>query len=344
MCIIIQKEPEFKIPKDKFLNCVVNNPDGWGISASDGSGVLTTIRSVDGETEAEELYDLIHGEFDKDKVLIHLRYNTAGETCLRNAHPFPILEFDTDGVDLRMAHNGTIHKYKRGAKDQRSWESDTRNFVANYVRPLFKRMAAGVGPSELLKDSFIEKILEDQIPTASVLSFLDGYGNSLNVNAEGNGGEQEEGWYYSNVYSFNPKHRLPVATTVTGKTTTVGTRRTQTSNTGEGYTSQTQYWKNKAPKPSGSSSSKGNYYQKDASVVPFSTKFDVQDPFDLTLLTDEALDLMLEDSPEDLLSLVKETLCIIYKQGKKNMKLEKENLGLRQSLKGVKDKGNKNAA
>ena len=192
MCIIIQRDPGFVIPRDKFDNCVINNPDGWGLSVPDGKGMLSTIRSVDGETNGDEVYSLLHDEFKDDKVLLHLRYTTAGETNLRNAHPFPILEEEVDGVDLRMAHNGTIHKYKHAMTSDLSWESDTRNFVRTFVRPLFKRMVAGVGPNELLKDEFITKLLNDQLTAASVLSFIDGFGNTLNVNGEGNGGKQEE--------------------------------------------------------------------------------------------------------------------------------------------------------
>lgn len=350
MCIIIQRDPGFVIPRDKFDNCVLNNPDGWGLSVPDGKGMLSTIRSVDGETNGDEVYSLLHDEFKDDKVLLHLRYTTAGETNLRNAHPFPILEEAVDGVDLRMAHNGTIHKYKHPMTSDLSWESDTRNFVRTFVRPLFKRMVAGVGPSELLKDEFIIKLLDDQLTAASVLSFIDGFGNTLNVNGEGNGGKQEEGWYYSNVYSFNPKHRVPASqhTRSAGNYSTKGTDLTPYNGN---YGSQSQYWEKGryvGPKSQGagttSSGSPVTKQQEDTKVALFSTKFEVKDPFDLTLLSDETLLTLQEEAPADFMLLTKELLSIVYTQGQHNKKIEKENCGLLETIKKLKGESNERAA
>lgn len=218
MCLIIQREPNFEIPYDKFESAILNNPDGYGLSYPDKDGRLITIRNPD-EPDPMELYRTISEELLEQKLMVHLRFTTAGATNLRNAHPFPILERGKDGVDLRMAHNGTLHKYKKHSSD----ESDTRVFVREFVRPLFKRLVRGMEPEELLNDPFTKKILEDQLTTASVLTFLDGNGNTLICNETGNGGKKEEGWYYSNTYSFNPSHRVKPTTTATTTTKTTGT-------------------------------------------------------------------------------------------------------------------------
>lgn len=206
MCIIYEREPNFNIPYDKFEASVINNPDGYGLSYPDEDGKLITLRSAD-KPDPEKLYKLIDEELIDQKLMVHLRYTTVGGTNLRNAHPFPILERDVDGIDLRMSHNGTLGKYR--PKSNTSTESDTRVFVREFVRPLFKRLARGMSPEELLSDDFTKKLLEDQLTTASVLTFLDGNGNSLICNETGNGGKKEEGWFYSNTYSFDPKHREP---------------------------------------------------------------------------------------------------------------------------------------
>jgi len=205
MCIIIQREPNFEIPYDKFVTAVKNNPDGYGISYPDDDK-LNVFRTHE-TPDPDKLYRLVNEELIDKKLMVHLRYTTVGDTILRNAHPFPILERSVDGVDLRMAHNGTLSKYR--PKSNISTESDTRVFVRQYVRPLFKRLARGMDPTEILTDPFVKELLEDQLTTASVLTFLDSDGNSLICNPEGNGGKQEEGWYYSNTYSFNSKHREP---------------------------------------------------------------------------------------------------------------------------------------
>ena len=202
MCLIIQREPNFEIPFDKFKNGVLNNPDGYGLSYPEGKK-LEVLRSAK-TPDVEALYRLVNEELIDKKVMLHLRYTTAGETNLRNAHPFPILEKSKDGVDLRMAHNGTLGKFKNMAG---KGESDTRMFVRSYVRPLFKRLSKGMSVEELLTDDFTKAILEDQLTAASVLTFLDGEGNTLVCNPTGNGGKQEEGWYYSNTYSFQDSYR-----------------------------------------------------------------------------------------------------------------------------------------
>ena len=202
MCLIIQRNPGFVIPYHKFETAVMNNKDGYGLSFPDDKG-LGVLRSSD-TPDPEKLYRLINEELIDKHLMIHLRYTTAGKTNLRNTHPFPVLEKNKDGIDLRMAHNGTIFKYKTRAKED---ESDTRCFVREFVRPLFKRLIRGMDSTEILSDPFTKELLEEQLSNASVLTFLDDEGNSLICNETGNGGKQEDEWYYSNVYSFNETHR-----------------------------------------------------------------------------------------------------------------------------------------
>lgn len=206
MCIIYLKDNGVDIGYDRFVTSVNNNPDGFGLCFPDYNGKLITARSHI-KPDPDKLYKLIHEEYSDKDIMLHLRYTTVGKTTLRNAHPFPILEYKEDGVDVRMAHNGTLNsKYRPG---HNSDESDTRVFVRNYVRPLFKRLSRGMHSSDILKDQFVEEMLADQIPDRSVLCFIDGYGNSLIVNPKGNGGDFEEGLWYSNTYSFDSKHREP---------------------------------------------------------------------------------------------------------------------------------------
>ena len=225
MCLIVLRKPNFEIPYEKFEAALITNPDGFGLTYPGEKG-LEVFRSPE-EQDPEKLYRLVNEELINEKLMLHLRFTTAGATSLRNAHPFPVLEKNKDGIDLRMAHNGTLGKYKNIAA---KGESDTRAFVREYVRPLFKRLIKGMDPEELMNDPFTKKLLEDQLTPASVLTFLDSEGNSLICNEEGNGGKQEDEWYYSNTYSFNKKHRLPVSKSVvpfhggknTGTSTTSG--------------------------------------------------------------------------------------------------------------------------
>lgn len=315
MCIIIQRNPGFVIPKEKFLSAVKVNPHGYGIAAAEGDGVLTVVREVPEEVDAEALYDMIHGEFANDQLLIHLRYNTVGETTLRNAHPFPILEYETDGVDLRMAHNGTIGKFKPGVTASNKWESDTRVFVRTYVRPLFKRMAKALGPENVMKDSFVERLLDDQITSSSVLSFIDGFGNTLNVNALGNGGAYEDEWYYSNKYSFNKSHREP-------------TRNVYAP--GYSYHNDTDWWEtyNSEYKTTQKTSNVTQFDKKDHALDSktelFTDKYNVDDLEDLFGLGDDFLDALFDEEPDDAKLLCKEMLAAAQVYLNKSQSQEKQ--------------------
>jgi hypothetical protein len=181
VCLIIQRPAHAKLDFEKFKTAVENNPDGFGISAAEGFGELITIRDVS-KWKTDELFKLVDEEFIDVPLLVHLRYTTAGATNLRNAHPFPVLEYATDGVDLRMAHNGTLAAYKSNTD-----ESDTRRFVRTFVRPLFKRLIKGMDIEQILKDDFTKDLK--------------------------NGGfYDEQGVYFSNKYSFDDWHRKPAYT------------------------------------------------------------------------------------------------------------------------------------
>lgn len=206
MCIIIEREPNKTIDFEDFKSFIINNPDGWGLSVPEGDGKLLTLRSAE-TPDPDNLYKLVQEEFLTHKIMLHLRYTTAGATELRNAHPFPILEKSKDGIDLRMCHNGTLSAYS----PQKGNESDTRVFVRQFVRPLFKRLAKAYKDdlSQLLTDAWAKWLLDGELTQKSVLTFIDGNGGTMRVNPLGNGGKVQDGVYYSNVYSFDPEHRLP---------------------------------------------------------------------------------------------------------------------------------------
>lgn len=217
MCVIIELQAFTPIDKQNIETAILNNPDGYGIVAPNMDGTCEMIKGLD--CDADSIMTLLD-EFNQSPVMLHLRYNTAGATNRRNLHPFPILEFEKDGVDLWMAHNGTLtdweHPY-RSTDDYAAWESDTRNFVRNFVRPLFKRLIKGMDIEDILSDPWVYEVLERELTAKSVLSFMDGFGNSLQVNPLGNGGSYTGGVWVSNTYSFNPEHRKPYKPTTWDK-------------------------------------------------------------------------------------------------------------------------------
>lgn len=325
MCVIIVRDAGVTLDKVKWDSAVLNNPDGWGISVPDGHGQLLTIHSA--EAEGEELYELLHTEYKDDKVLVHLRYTTAGDTSVRNAHPFPILEAGPDGVDMRMCHNGTLPDWVPGKTSLNQWESDTRCFVRGFVRPLMKRFSKGMSSEDILTDPFIDTLLDDQCTYASVLTFMDGYGNVSIVNEKGNGGfYDEDGTYFSNSYSHDPEHRLPYNMKSGYKP--VGK---PTPNSG----------KNKGTQSSGMSGTVKNTTFTDCSVELFTDKHNIPEVGELHLLSDETLMVLVEDEPDDALLLIKELLAKHYQQTKEIKGLQKGILRKDKEIKGLKDSRSK---
>lgn len=315
MCLIITRDPNIELDKESFLTACKINPNGWGLSVPDYAGKLHTYKSV--ETDAEDLYEFLNTELINDHILLHLRYTTAGDTILRNAHPFPILEEKTDGVDVRMAHNGTLHKYKPSLNSNNRWESDTRVFARTYVRPLMKRLIRGVNSWDLFEDEFVQDLIDNELTGSSVLAFMDGFGNIMHVNALGNGGKFEEGYWVSNKYSFDPKHREPQR--VYG-------------GAGNGWKSgriwnyQTQSWED--PKPTNNNITRlGQKYMEDTMTKKFTEKWDIKES-DLLELDDEFIDELIAESDDDTGLLLKELLYLYYHA-------RKENAGLQGSLKKV---------
>lgn len=351
MCLIITRDAGVTFPLDKFIEAYKNNPHGWGYAVPDKGRLLVQKHipsdGEDVEEQARTLHDVLHTEFKNDQVMLHMRWTTAGETILRNAHPFPVLEFEEDGVDLRMAHNGTIHKYKPGYNAKNKWESDSRVFVREFVRPLFKRMVDYYDGfyDEMLDDKFIYNILSDQIPNSSVLSFIDGYGNTLEVNALGNTGEYDsDGWWVSNTYSFKEDYRKPKNNTATNTANRNGYRTGRVFKNGRWVDPDDEYdyeawWMDRFA--GADTYEKGKTYQvgyttppKDDNIVPmddknhatdtkterFSEKYDCT-PEELYALTDDWIDLIAAEAPEDLILLIKELLndCYVLNITKQNL-------------------------
>jgi len=304
MCLIINRPANTVLDFEKFKTAIINNPDGWGLSASVGDGRLQTYRSPK-EADPDKLFKFITEEFKEVPVLLHLRYTTAGETSLRNAHPFPILEKATDGVDLRMAHNGTLHPYKTKGD-----ESDTRNFTKTFVRPLFKRLIRGWSIEEILKDDWVKWVLDGELSAQSVLSFIDGAGHTFEVNALGNGGFYDDnGVYYSNKYSFDPEHRLPNYV------------KHQYGYGGNYYGGNYGHQNNVPvpPKPQGQEASppatqqsSNRPHAKDTQTMKFTQKYELSDAADLLDMDDDFIDLTVDSHPEDAKLLIKELLAELY--------------------------------
>lgn len=299
MCIIFQRDAEVAIDKEAFLTAFDNNPDGYGIAYANGDGTCTMLKGLD--MDGEDLFKLIDEDLYEHKMMIHLRYTTAGATSRRNLHPFPILEAEADGVDVWMCHNGTLSDYKHAWNHPREWESDTRNFVRTYVRPLFKRLIKGMTSEEIFSDKWVYELLDEKLSAMSVITFIDGYGNTLEVNALGNGGKYEEGLYYSNEYSFDPLHRNPRSATGTSVTRHSGGQ----SYGYHDFDNYNDWWDDELKNKENKEEKKG--HAMDTQVTTFTDQWGI-DPDDIYQMNDDTIEYLKDEEPAMMVSLLKELL------------------------------------
>lgn len=115
MCILIYKPKNVELPSEEYLiESWKNNPDGAGISWSDG--IHTYLKK--GFMSMNHLLLFVETkqqEFKSMDVLIHFRYATHGSVISHNCHPFVVSDRIKDlrrlkykGSDLILAHNGII--------------------------------------------------------------------------------------------------------------------------------------------------------------------------------------------------------------------------------------------
>jgi hypothetical protein len=172
-----------------------------------------------------------------------------------------------------------------------------------------KRLIRGTTSEDLLSDPFVDSMLEGQLTAMSVLTLLDGYGNFSAVNGEGNGGfTDDDGTYFSNKYSHDPLHRVPTTYQQRGYQGTVG----KTIGTTKGTTTQAR------PTPGATHSTTTTGGTNTAVVTNVSTpsfmaKYELTDVADLHLMTDDSIQILCEDVPEDAELLIKELLRLHYK-------------------------------
>jgi predicted glutamine amidotransferase len=200
MCVILDLLPGAEIPFDKLsLACDINK-DGYGLAYAH-NGKLTVDHVVKFPNEPK----VIGARLDKLKShrrFLHLRHATVGAVNRQNAHPFPLLRRETDGADLWLMHNGTLHKWVPPLKD--TTISDTLMFANGYARPLALRTAKFVSPEKVLGDSFFKFMMDREAAPYSTLLLFDNHGGVVHVNESQ--WKKFDGWCASNDYSFDPQH------------------------------------------------------------------------------------------------------------------------------------------
>ncbi|SHH47644.1 class II glutamine amidotransferase [Bradyrhizobium erythrophlei] len=215
MCVIIHRLPNIIIPSDKIESACIVNADGFGLAVAD-RGKIELIKELNPKgNDPERVLKLL--EETKDlPILLHLRYKTVGAVNEANCHPFVVTTDADDGIDIVMCHNGTMNQFNITGNDF----SDSYMFNEMLLKPLLERSLCSpdVDPEAVLDDELLQLVLNEFVPSSSIVSLLDGNGKSLHIHETS--GFEHEGWWSSNNYSFNTQHRVKSVTTFPNSTTT----------------------------------------------------------------------------------------------------------------------------
>lgn len=201
MCVIIKREPGIVIPEQKIISAAHVNPDGWGISVIDRGKIETrTVFNKEGNKPSDIIKAL---EDAKDHtVYLHLRYTTQGEKSTTNCHPFIVHE--EGNYRIEFMHNGTL----QGFRDPANVLSDSNLFATKILSPLLRAFKE-IDGEDVLANETIKDILE-KYRSASVFTLYDSNGKDLTL--ENSSCKKFDGWWASNEYSFNSRHRDPEPT------------------------------------------------------------------------------------------------------------------------------------
>lgn len=183
MCVIIKLKPNQDIPYTDFANATYNNPHGYGVVVRDSGRMQVFKDCPEGGNDPEVIYKILQDNKDLERI-VHLRWNTAGETSLDNTQPFDVLSSKALG-DFVFMHNGTLNSYKPTQSNGVNYvsynnipndtRSDTKCFVEEFLTPL---LASWKGDVE---DPFFKKVIQGHWETSSKGLLISSKGLTLDL-------------------------------------------------------------------------------------------------------------------------------------------------------------------
>lgn len=221
MCVIIVREAGKVIPAEMIKSACEVNPHGFGISVAD-RGIVETFKHFDPKGNDPDLVMKMLEEAKDQKLMLHLRFATIGGKSKDASHPFPILEKGVDTIDVDFCHNGTLSEFN--SKDNMP---DSYYFATKVVTPMMQLIDKQ--PEPWYTNELLNRILSKYAGGSSVFSLIDGDGNTLIINKNGNGGKDWDWGYSSNTYSFNRYHRTGGVSSYTSRPTSYGTKTSGTT-------------------------------------------------------------------------------------------------------------------
>lgn len=188
MCEIIFVPKGKTFPKDALEAAYYTNEDGVGTMYAAGGRVVVDKNPKPKFEDVAGLFAAHQGR----QFAMHLRFATHGLENMANTHPYMVLDYDQDGTDLYLMHNGVIGNVPA---DDRT-KSDTWHFVHKFLRPVLVRNP------RLIYDEKFQGVLGSIIGSGNKLLLMDGSGRTVFINRK-QGNEHESGCWISNTYSIS---------------------------------------------------------------------------------------------------------------------------------------------
>jgi predicted glutamine amidotransferase len=196
MCVII-KNKGIQIPYVDFLKMWRINPDGLGIASRKINGDIWFQKYfISNSQELKKWYDCVYlpTYLSNDYVdtVIHFRYATDGDICVKNIHPFKFK--DSNGDWCYAFHNGVMDdKYRNYSISEKYITSDTANFVQDFL-VAYRFNFSDELPQET-RDEITEEIASSKLVIISP-SVVHTFNEELGVVRNGN-------WFSNVRWDFN---------------------------------------------------------------------------------------------------------------------------------------------
>lgn len=187
MCIILHNQKGKRLDKKDVQVAYDNNPHGFGIMWLEDD----RINVIKGLCDFKQIWQMLK-MFEGLPHCLHLRWRTSGEIIEDHCHPFKVLDKDLHGLDLCVAHNGTIYHWPLV-----DGKSDTQIFCEKLSKNILTK-----DPTYQFK--FLHK-LERFIGTPNKLVLMASDGRTFILNE--NQGRYIDDIWYSNVYSLEVGYR-----------------------------------------------------------------------------------------------------------------------------------------
>lgn len=195
MCLLGSQPAGTVWDEEHIRDFYSRNSDGIGVMWAE-SGVLYSQKIV--PTKVQDAIDFTNEFINGRECIWHWRMRTHGNVDLTNCHPYPLLGFEGQDVNIPMLlmHNGVLST--GNAAD--TTKSDTWHYIRDFLRPILAN-----NPDWAFSPEF-EELIAKHIG-GNRFAIMDAHGRSVIVNRRQ--GVEYKGAWLSNTYAWSAHKFMP---------------------------------------------------------------------------------------------------------------------------------------